>query len=72
MISAPDRVRIAAQIVAHPRTVARVYEGKGSEYSRQRVTEGARTLGLPLPPGPSTPCGVDSREPSPTSSKHAA
>jgi len=69
MISAPDRVRIAAQIVAHPRTVARVYEGKGSEYSRQRVTEGAKALGLPPPPGLSLP---SSPEPSPTSSNRAA
>lgn len=52
MISAYDRVRIAAHIVANPRTVLRVYQGDGSDYSRRRVTDGAKALGLP-PPGPS-------------------
>lgn len=52
MISAYDRLRIAAHIVANPRTVARVYQGKGSEYSRLRVTEGAKALGLPTPAVP--------------------
>jgi DNA-binding LacI/PurR family transcriptional regulator len=52
MISPIDRVRIAAQIVADPRTVLRVYQGKGSEHTRRRVTEAAKTLGLPPPPPP--------------------
>lgn len=55
MISAYDRVRIAARIVAHPRTVQRVYAGAGSDYSRRRVTEAARELGLPEPSNPSAP-----------------
>lgn len=50
MISAYDRIRISAHIVANPRTVARVYQGQGSAYSRLRVTEAAKALGLPLPP----------------------
>jgi len=49
MISAIDRVRIAAHITANPRTVLRVYQGGGSEYSRRRVAEAARELGLPEP-----------------------
>jgi uncharacterized Zn finger protein (UPF0148 family) len=51
-VSAHDRVRIAAKIIASPRTVHRVYAGGGNEYSRRRVTEAARELGLPDPPGP--------------------
>ena len=50
MISPHDRVRIAAKIVANPRTVLRVYQGGGNEYSRRRVAEAARELGLPPPP----------------------
>ena len=69
MISSPDRIKLAAHITAHPRTVARVYDGKGSAYSRQRVAEGAKALGLPPPPASSSP---SSPTPSPTSSKHAA
>ena len=66
MINAYDRVRIAASIVANPRTVHRVYQGGGSDYSRQRVAAAAQALGLPLPPERSSP---RSPEPSPTSSK---
>lgn len=50
MISAIDRVRIAAHITANPRTVLRVYQGGGSDYSRRRVAEAAEALGLPEPP----------------------
>ena len=71
MISAYDRLRIATQIVANPRTVARVYQGKGSTYSRLRVIEAAKALGLPVPPEPSTPSSGDSPSGSPTSSKAA-
>jgi hypothetical protein len=53
MISAYDRIRISAAIIAHPRTVYRVYLGQGSDYSRRRVAEAARRLALPLPPEPS-------------------
>lgn len=49
MVSQLDLVRIAAQAIVSPRTVFRVYSGAGSEYSRRRVTEGARALGLPPP-----------------------
>lgn len=69
MISAHDRTRIAVHIVANPRTVQRVYQGKGSEYSRLRVAEAARALGLPEPP---TPSSKDSPEPSSTNSNRAA
>lgn len=69
MINSPDRIKLAAHITAHPRTVARVYAGQGSEYSRARVAEGAKQLGLPPPP-PRSPQTLP--EPSPTSSKHAA
>lgn len=68
MISAYDRVRIAARIVAHPRTVHRVYLGSGSEYSRRRVAEAARELGLPEPSMASPPSSPPA---SPTSSKAA-
>jgi hypothetical protein len=67
MINAHDRVRIAARIVAHPRTVYRVYRGQGSEYSRRRVQEAARELGLPEPPTSS----ASSPPASPTKSKAA-
>lgn len=69
MISSPDRIKLAALITAHPRTVARVYAGQGSDYSRARVAEGAKALGLPPPPERSLP---SSPEPSPTSSNRAA
>jgi hypothetical protein len=71
MISAHDRVRIAAHIVANPRTVARVYQGRGSSYSRRRVLEAAHALGLPLPPAPSMPSSGSSPSESPTPSRAA-
>jgi hypothetical protein len=49
-LTAHDRVRIAATAIVAPRTVERVYAGSGAEYSRARVREAARALGLPLPP----------------------
>lgn len=55
MISAYDRLRIAACIAAHPRTVHRVYQGHGSEYSYRRVVAGAKAVGLPPPPERSNP-----------------
>jgi hypothetical protein len=64
MLSAYDRIRIAAHIVANPRTVLRVYQGAGSDYSYRRVAEGAKTLGLPPPPLRSSP--PNSPEPSET------
>lgn len=64
-----DRLRIAAQALVCERTVLRVYQGKGNPYSRLRVAEGARVLGLPPPPEPSS---LNSPEPSPTSSSRAA
>lgn len=51
-LSSHDRVRIAAQAIVHPRTVARVYEGEGTDYSRARVCAAAEALGLPPPPAP--------------------
>lgn len=69
MISAHDRVRIAAQIVAHPRTVQRVYQGRGTDYTRRRVSEAAETLGLPLPPPPLRPSPPSSRRASPIGSQ---
>jgi hypothetical protein len=66
MISPLDRIMIAADIKAHPRTVARVYEGHGNEYSRRRVTEAAQRRGLPLPPDPSTLSSENSPSESPT------
>lgn len=61
MITPYDRVRIAAHIVANPRTVLRVYQGLGSHYSRVRVTEAAVALGLPPPPSTSSePCSSGS------------
>jgi hypothetical protein len=68
MIPPHDRVRIAALIVANPRTVLRVYQGAGSDYSYRRVTEAAKALGLPLPPERSS---TSSPEPSRTSSRAA-
>lgn len=68
-ITTHDRLRIAAQALVCERTVLRVYKGRGTAYSRLRVTEGAKALGLPPPPEPSSP---SSPEPSPTSSNRAA
>lgn len=51
-LTAHERVRIAAQAIISPRTVARVYDGAGGEYSRARVRSAAKALGLPLPPEP--------------------
>lgn len=64
-----DRLRIAAQALVCERTVLRVYQGKGNQYSRLRVSEGAKTLGLPLPPERSS---QNSPEPLPTNSSRAA
>lgn len=52
MVSTHDQIRIAAEAIVHPRTVQRVYEGRGSEYSRRRVIEAAKALGLEPPPEP--------------------
>jgi hypothetical protein len=71
IISAYDRVRIAAKIVAHPRTVQRVYDGAGSEYSRRRVSEAAKEMGLPLPLDPSERLQPSSPPESPPTSKAA-
>jgi hypothetical protein len=49
-ITAHDRVRIAARAIVCVRTVARVYCGEGTEYSRERVRAAAQDLGLPPPP----------------------
>lgn len=56
-----DRLRLAAQAMVNEKTVARVYRGGGSDYTRARVSAAAETLGLPLPPERST-------APSPSSS----
>lgn len=50
MISAHDQIRIAAHAIICQRTVLRVYQGAGNEYSRRRVTEAARQLGIQPPP----------------------
>lgn len=71
MPSQHDRVRIAAQAIVHPRTVARVYAGRGSPYSCRRVAEGARALGLPLPPEPSMVSSQQSPSSSPPPSRAA-
>ena len=51
-LTAHDRIRIAAQAIVCPRTVARVYNGAGTAYSRARVRAAAQELGLPPPPNP--------------------
>ena len=48
-LTAPDRIRIAAQAIVSPRTVYRVYRGEGTDYSRARVSAAAAALGLPPP-----------------------
>ncbi len=71
MISPYGRIRMGASIVAHPRTVYRVYLGAGSEYSYLRAIEGAKALGLPLPPDRSTPSSTRSPTELPTPSEAA-
>jgi hypothetical protein len=71
MMTSHDRVRIAAAALVCERTVIRVYKGGGTAYSRLRVAEGAKALGLPLPPEPSTGSSPPSPEPSQASSKAA-
>jgi len=66
-----DRLRIATHALVYERTVIRVYKGGGTAYSRLRVSEGAKALGLPLPQDPSTASLESSPEPSPTNSKAA-
>jgi len=48
-VSSPQIVQIAAAITSSPVTVERVYDGRGSDHSRERVTRAARELGYPLP-----------------------
>jgi len=57
-----DLTMIAARAITSVRTVQRVYEGRGSEYSRRRVVEAAQAVGLPLPPDP-PPSPAPSRAP---------
>lgn len=45
-------LRIAARVGRSHRTVERVYQGKGSGFSRAAVIEAATELGYPLPPEP--------------------
>lgn len=52
MISGHDQARIAVQAIVCQRTVLRVYQGRGSTYSRRRVAEAAKVLGIAAPPGP--------------------
>jgi hypothetical protein len=47
--SAPQRVQIAARAILAPKTVDRVYDGRGSEYSFERVSAAAQELNLPQP-----------------------
>ena len=47
-----DLTRVAATAIVSLKTVRRVYQGRGNEYSRRRVTEAAKALGLPVPPEP--------------------
>jgi DNA-binding LacI/PurR family transcriptional regulator len=48
-VSGPQLVQIAAAVPMSQRTVERVYDGGGSDYSRERVMRAARELGLPAP-----------------------
>lgn len=48
-VSRPQIIQIAAAIPASPKTVERVYDGMGSEFSRARVVKAAQVLGLPEP-----------------------
>lgn len=46
-----DRVRIAAEAIAAPRTVERIYAGaRCAATTRERICRAAEKLGLPLPP----------------------
>lgn len=51
LVDAPRRRRIAAAATCDERTVLRAYRGQPvKESTRLRVTEAARSLGLPEPP----------------------
>jgi hypothetical protein len=65
MVTPIDRLRIAALAARCERSVRRVYDGKGNDYTRAAVKAAAQELGLPLPPAPST----DSSRSSPTTSR---
>lgn len=50
-LTAHDHVRIAAEAVVHPRTVARIYAAARSESTTYtRVQRAAELLGYPAPP----------------------
>ncbi len=53
-LSGLDRARLALRATRSPRTVDRVYLGRGNQYSREAISTAAREMGLPLPPPPST------------------
>jgi len=50
VLTGPQRVRLAAQSIKSERTVVRVYQGGGSDQSREAICRAARELGLPSPP----------------------
>jgi hypothetical protein len=52
LITGPQIVRLAAEAGTCTRTVERVYDRKGSDYSRANVARAAQVLGLPMPPSP--------------------
>ena len=55
-----DRVRLAMHSMVSVKTIARVYVGQGSDFTRARVSAAAAQLGLPLPPERSKAPSLDS------------
>jgi len=54
MLTGYQRLQIAALVHRSPRTVERVYLGRGNAFSREAVARGAAKLGLPPPPSPAS------------------
>lgn len=51
ILTAPERIRIAAEAIQSPRTVDRVYRGdRVAQTTYERVRRAAEKLGLPPPP----------------------
>ncbi|HEX3596824.1 MAG TPA: hypothetical protein VHU80_17060 [Polyangiaceae bacterium] len=50
VLTGPQRVRLAAESIRSERTVVRVYQGGGSDQSREAISRAARQLGMPQPP----------------------
>lgn len=52
MITGPQRIQIAARSLCDLRTIERAYRGRTMRpVTLARITQAARELGLPLPPG---------------------